>query len=658
MAGAEAGPSQLFGNISLGTRGGANQGSLKVTATGLAWKRSGGGKSVEVAADDIAGLEWSRVSRGYMLSVRRVDGGPSLQFLGFRDPKDLGSLRAALGEGAGEVREAAVGVSGHNWGRVRVEGSSLVFEVGGRPSFRVPLPDVAQVQQGREEVMLEFPIDDTLAGDRADTLMEMAFHVPRDNRDVSLEGGADGEEAGAGAAPEPDAPAARMLFDAISRHTEAGAATGDAVVTFDQVGVLVPRGRFDVEMYMAAVKLVGQAQDYRIQYSSIVRIFLLPKTNVPQTLVAIALDPPIRKGQTFYTTILAQFPTDEDMTAELDISDDALAAKNDKCGGKLARTISGPAYEVFARVLRGLSGAKLTKPGAFRDAEGTGYAVKCSYKADDGYLYPLERAFFYVQKPPTLLVYDDVDSVEFMRQSAGVSAAKTFDLAVRMRAGQDYLFRGIPRGEWSNLFEFIQAKQLRIENFKEAQRGPGAAAMTSAYADAAELDAALGGGGGGESDADDEDFAASESESSGSEGDDADSSGAEMVSEDDLKPKAKKSKAERPSPAPAAADGGEGGGSGKKEKKKRAKKDKNAPKRALSAYMYYSNAMRNTVREENPGIAFAEVAKVLGQRWKELSAANRAPYEEQAVVDKERYEAAMREYKASSGAAAAAAAAE
>ena len=31
------------------------------------------------------------------------------------------------------------------------------------------------------------------------------------------------------------------------------------------------------------------------------------------------------------------------------------------------------------------------------------------------------------------------------------------------------------RSEWTYLFEFIQAKQLRIENFKEVQRGPGAA---------------------------------------------------------------------------------------------------------------------------------------------------------------------------------------
>jgi hypothetical protein len=56
-------------------------------------------------------------------------------------------------------------------------------------------------------------------------------------------------------------------------------------------------------------------------------------------------------------------------------------------------------------------------------------------QADDGYLYPLERAFFYVHKPPTLLVHDEIESIEFMRQGGGVLAAsaKTFDLLIRMR---------------------------------------------------------------------------------------------------------------------------------------------------------------------------------------------------------------------------------
>lgn len=34
------------------------------------------------------------------------------------------------------------------------------------------------------------------------------------------------------------------------------------------------------------------------------------------------------------------------------------------------------------------------------------------------------------------------------------------------------------------------------------------------------------------------------------------------------------------------------------------KKDPNAPKRGLSAYMFFANEKRDGVREENPGIAF------------------------------------------------------
>ena len=45
---------------------------------------------------------------------------------------------------------------------------------------------------------------------------------------------------------------------------------------------------------------------------------------------------------------------------------------------------------------------------------------------------------------------------------------------------QEYLFRGIQKSEWQNLFSFIQSKRLRIENLREAELGPaggGAAAL-------------------------------------------------------------------------------------------------------------------------------------------------------------------------------------
>lgn len=78
-------------------------------------------------------------------------------------------------------------------------------------------------------------------------------------------------------------------------------------------------------------------------------------------------------------------------------------------GGKLAKEMKGALFDIFARILRGLSGARITRPGAFKNALGDGVAVRCSYKADDGLLYPLDKAFFYVHKPPLLIPYEDVE---------------------------------------------------------------------------------------------------------------------------------------------------------------------------------------------------------------------------------------------------------
>lgn len=39
--------------------------------------------------------------------------------------------------------------------------------------------------------------------------------------------------------------------------------------------------------------------------------------------------------------------------------------------------------------------------------------------------------------------------------------------------------------------------------------------------------------------------------------------------------------------------------------------DPNAPKRGLSAYMFFANEQRDNVREENPGISFGTVTSTL-----------------------------------------------
>ena len=78
----------------------------------------------------------------------------------------------------------------------------------------------------------------------------------------------------------------------------------------------------------------------------------------------------------------------------------------------------------------------------------------------------------------------------------------------------------------------------------------------------------------------------------------------------------------------------------------KAKKDPNAPKRGKSAFMFFSIAERPKLVKEKPGLPFGEYGKLLGASWREMSDEDKAPYQEQAVEDKERYQREKAAYEA------------
>eukprot|EP00028_Trichosphaerium_sp_Am-I-7-wt_P002097 CAMPEP_0168535010 /NCGR_PEP_ID=MMETSP0405-20121227/18367_1 /TAXON_ID=498012 /ORGANISM="Trichosphaerium sp, Strain Am-I-7 wt" /LENGTH=208 /DNA_ID=CAMNT_0008562079 /DNA_START=377 /DNA_END=1003 /DNA_ORIENTATION=+ len=72
-------------------------------------------------------------------------------------------------------------------------------------------------------------------------------------------------------------------------------------------------------------------------------------------------------------------------------------------------------------------------------------------------------------------------------------------------------------------------------------------------------------------------------------------------------------------------------------RKKRPKKDPNAPKRNMSAYLFFSNIRRRDVQDKHPELNFTEIAKVLSKMWAEASPEDKAEFEEMAEADKKRY---------------------
>merc|ERR1711902_393620 len=84
----------------------------------------------------------------------------------------------------------------------------------------------------------------------------------------------------------------------------------------------------------------------------------------------------------------------------------------------------------------------------------------------------------------------------------------------------------------------------------------------------------------------------------------------------------------------------------KPKRKKGQKKDKNAPKRAMSAFFLFAQDERPKVKAANPSASIGDIGKELGARWAKCPAGAKAGYEKKAAALKVKQQAEMAKYKA------------
>ncbi|KAJ3529779.1 hypothetical protein NM208_g9604 [Fusarium decemcellulare] len=84
-------------------------------------------------------------------------------------------------------------------------------------------------------------------------------------------------------------------------------------------------------------------------------------------------------------------------------------------------------------------------------------------------------------------------------------------------------------------------------------------------------------------------------------------------------------------------------GVAKRKYRRHPKPDENAPERPPSAYVLFSNKMREDLRSQN--LSFTEIAKLVGENWQNLDPGEKESYESQANADKEKYHRDLMEYK-------------
>ena len=73
-------------------------------------------------------------------------------------------------------------------------------------------------------------------------------------------------------------------------------------------------------------------------------------------------------------------------------------------------------------------------------------------------------------------------------------------------------------------------------------------------------------------------------------------------------------------------------------------RDPNAPKRNLSAYLLYQNAMRDTFKAQNPSFTFGDLSRHTSSMYAKLSQEEKQSWEVRAEHDKTRYLTELSQY--------------
>lgn len=460
--------SRTFGNIYLAGQS-SGSGVLKLGANGLSWKAKETTRTLALARSEVSSISWLRATRGWQVRVA-IRGGASIRFDGFKDSDYSGLATffpATLGLPLTRAKQA---VRGWSWGEVAINrtSGSLEFRTGngaegnaGRvlsspaaardataaaanarmeDAFEVALGSVSNVQMpSKNELALDFHVDDTAAR-QDECLVEVRFHVSDEARAASL-------------------------YESIKSRADTSAFAGESICTFLDMPVIVPRGRYDVDLFPNHVKLHGKSVDFKILYSSISRLFLLPKPDGQHVAFVVSLDPPIRQGNTMYPHLVFQFDLEDAIDARLQLSAEELSSKYN---GKLAATERGETWRVFSKVVRHLSGTSLHMPKSFLTSRGH-RAVRTALGANEGFLFFLDTSFFFVNKPPTYIRFDDVEEIDFRR----LDVDRRFDMHVSVSGSGTgaFLFSNIDRSEFDAILRFLDGKGVPIEHVEALRAG-------------------------------------------------------------------------------------------------------------------------------------------------------------------------------------------
>ncbi|KAM0688445.1 FACT complex subunit [Conglomerata obtusa] len=385
--------------------------TLKLAQAGIAMKIKSTGKIQLIKKEEIKEIELFRGTHKYNM---RIISDTLYNINNISEHKINDIKHFCSGTYNITVFQKELEIDEPNKGKLAISGDFLEFK-NNKLIFDVPLNEIENVHAIKNELTFSFK-------EQKNSVLEIKFVTEN-----------------------------TAIADEIKERTEI--TMKNEMVTFETLQSIVPRGKNDYIFYENYFKMVGSTYEHKILYSNVKQLFWLDKDN-NENYLAIETDPPIRQGQTRYNFIVMIFKSEMEEDFTLKLTEQEQIKFPD-----LKLEYSGSVGVSFLNILRTVTNAKYNTIGHFSTLSG-GKNLKCSLKASDGHLYPLEKSLIFMPKA-IYMPLNEIQNVEFSRVNVSKFAAKTFDMKI-MTTDKSFMFASLPKEDFGQLEQYFSEKNIKI----------------------------------------------------------------------------------------------------------------------------------------------------------------------------------------------------
>ncbi|SOV83234.1 FACT complex subunit SSRP1, putative [Plasmodium sp. gorilla clade G3] len=419
--------------------GGSDFGSFRMSNEFLGWKNKKTNNVYQYKCSDIDEGCWIKTS--YNNNRLHLKLGESkeniiIYFDGFPD-RNVSEITQHFQKYFNiRLNNRKIATKGWNWGEFKLENSNLCFDIDNKYAFNLPTNNINQLNvQIKTDIAMEFKNEENSNKGNEDFLAEIRFYYPHENDENQN---------------------FQNLKNDLLEKVNIGDTKSESIASLSNIPLLVPRGRYDIEMYSSTFKLHGKSYDFNIQYTNINKMILVPKSNSNQYVLIFSLSNKMKQGQTEYPFILIQLNNDDDMELDISASDEVMTKY------KLEKTISGKAHDVVTKLFTALVNKNVIVPGDYRTSKNQ-HGITCSYRAASGQLYPLNKYFLFIVKPVILISFDDIVTLSFQR-TGNINQHRFFSLIIKHKRGMSYEYTNIDKSEYNPLLTFLKSKNINIQD--------------------------------------------------------------------------------------------------------------------------------------------------------------------------------------------------